>query len=224
VEAQEAERRRIACELHDEIGQSLTAVKINLQGIQQRPDGAELGTRLAGSIEIVEHALQQVRNLSLDLRPSLLDDLGLVATLRWYLDRQAQWGGFSAQFVAPPAELSLCSELETTCFRIVQEALTNVLRHAQAHQVRVELQQHEAHLELTIQDDGVGFDVQEALNRAAQGSSLGLLSLLERVTLAGGQLDVESQLGQGTRIRVCCPLCSSDSPFAMTDKMTAGKQ
>jgi PAS domain S-box-containing protein len=206
LDAEENERRRIARELHDEIGQALTVVKINLQALQRLKETTEPAPRLAESIGVVERALQQVRNLSLDLRPSLLDDLGLVATLRWYVDRQAQWGGFAAQFTADPLEMAFSPEVETTCFRVVQEALTNVMRHAQARQVRVELRQHDAELELIICDDGRGFDVKAALTRAASGASLGLLGMQERVRLVEGQFDIKSAPGCGTEIRVRFPM------------------
>ncbi len=206
VETQEAERRHIARELHDEIGQTLTAVKISLQAIERQAEAAVLAPHVAESIHIVEQAIQQVRNLSLDLRPSLLDDLGLVVTLRWYLARQSQWAGFTVQFSADPPELQLSPELETVCFRIVQEALTNIARHAGAQQVWVELQQRETELYLSIRDDGTGFDVEEALARAIHGASLGLLSMQERASLLGGQLKINSVPGHGVEIRARFPL------------------
>jgi signal transduction histidine kinase len=206
VEAQEAERRHIARELHDEIGQTLTAVKISLQAIERQVEAVALASHVAESIHIVEQAIQQVRNLSLDLRPSLLDDLGLVATLRWYLARQAEWTGFAVQFSVNPPELRLSPELETVCFRIVQEALTNIARHAGAQQVWVELQQRETELHLSIRDNGTGFDVEEALDRAIHGASLGLLSMQERASLLGGQLEIDSVPGHGVEIRARFPL------------------
>ncbi len=209
VEVQETERRRIAHELHDEIGQTLTAVQVNLQALQHPTNTTQLVPRLEESIDIVERALQQVRDLSLDLRPSLLDDLGLVATLRWYVDRQAQLGGFAAKFTAGPLEGRVPPELEATCFRVVQEALTNVLRHARASQICVGLQQYEAELQLVIHDNGIGFDVQAVLDRAARGASLGLLGMQERVLLLGGQIDIQSAPGCGTKIRARFPLASS---------------
>jgi signal transduction histidine kinase len=209
VDVQEAERRHIARELHDEIGQTLTAVKINLQAMQRLFDPSTLTTALADSMDIVEDAIQQVRNLSLDLRPSMLDDLGLVATLRWYLDRQAKRAGFTAQFTANPADMQLPSNLETVCFRLVQEALTNVLRHAQAQRVQVNLQQHETELQLCIRDDGIGFEMEKVLERTTYGTGLGLLGMQERVTLLGGRLDIDSSPGQGVEIRVYLPIGSS---------------
>ena len=206
LEAQETERRHLARELHDEIGQSLSMIKIDLQTIQYLPQASSLTPRLAESLEIIEHALQQVRALSVELRPSLLDDLGLIPALRWYVDRQAQRGGLSARFVADPLEARLIPELETVCYRIAQEALTNVVRYAQARRVEVELRQRQAELWLTIRDDGVGFDAPAALSRAVHGGSLGLLSMQERTLLVGGQLEIESTLQVGTTIRACLPL------------------
>ena len=204
LEAQENERRHIARELHDEIGQALTAVKINLQATQRTPD--TLAAYVEDSISIVDRTLQQVRNLSLDLRPALLDDLGLVAALRWYVDRQAQRAGFTAQFVASPLETRPRADIETACFRVAQEALTNVMRHAQAQHVRVELRQHNTELYLLVRDDGKGFDVRTAQERAAQGVSTGLLGMQERVWLVSGQIEIESAPAWGTEIRARFPL------------------
>ncbi|MCX6033002.1 MAG: sensor histidine kinase [Chloroflexi bacterium] len=206
LDAQEAERRRIARELHDEVGQALTAVKINLQAAGRTPGAEAIAPQLDESIKIIERTLQQVRNLSLDLRPSLLDDLGLVAALRWYVDRQGQRAGIATRFIAEPADPRLRAEIETACFRLVQEALTNVVRHAQAHSVTVELRQVGAGLRLRVRDDGHGFDVPAALARAARGESLGLLGMQERVALLDGQIVIRSTPGQGAEILVMLPV------------------
>jgi PAS domain S-box-containing protein len=205
IEAQEAERRHIARELHDEIGQELTALKINLQAAHRPGDDAEVASRLGDSMSIVERAIQQVRDMSLALRPSLLDDLGLVAALRWFVDHQAQRSGFEARLEAEPARISVSPDVEIGCYRVVQEALNNVARHAQAHNVRVEVALREGELRLLIQDDGVGFDVEAARERASGGASMGLLSMTERARLLGGQLKVESSPGRGTEIRAVFP-------------------
>src|SRR5712691_91045 len=221
LEAQENERRHIARELHDEIGQALTAVKINLQAAQRTPEA--LVSYLEDSISIVDRTLQQVRTLSLDLRPALLDDLGLVVALRWYVDRQAQRSGFPAQFVADPLETRPRPDIETACFRVAQEALTNVARHARAQQVRVELRQRDTELHLLIRDDGKGFDVRTAQERAAQGASMGLLGMQERVWLVGGQIAIESAPAGGTEIRVRFPLQNSRQPLAIGPRSEATK-
>jgi signal transduction histidine kinase len=209
LEAQEAERRHLARELHDEIGQALTAVKINLQAVQRSAGEGANPARIEESVAIVDRALQQVRNLSLDLRPSLLDDLGLVAALRWYLDRQAQRAGFAAEFTADPPGIRVPANLETACFRVAQEALTNVVRHAQAKRVRVELRQQGSELHLRIRDDGIGFEVPAARQRAARGGSLGLLGMQERVLLIRGRIEIHSAPGQGTEIHVSLPLTNA---------------
>jgi signal transduction histidine kinase len=209
ITAQEAERRHISRELHDQIGQTLTAVKINLQSLQRLPDHAASVARLEEDIGILERTLQQVRNLSLDLRPLLLDDLGLGAALRWYVDRQVQRAGFAAQVVIRPPDTRVAPEVEVTCFRVAQEAITNIMRHAQARQVSVQLVHGPGELEMTIRDDGVGFDVQAAHERAAQGASLGLLGMQERAELVGGRIDIVSAPGRGTEIRARFPLPSA---------------
>jgi PAS domain S-box-containing protein len=208
IATQETERRHIARELHDEIGQALTAVKLNLESMQRVPAPAELLVRLEDDIALLDRTLQQVRDLSLNLRPSLLDDLGLLPALRWYMDRQAQRGGLRAHLHGQLPEMRLPPEIEITCFRVAQEALTNVLRYAQARQVRVEVCRERGELHMVIQDDGVGFDVKEALERAARGDSLGLLGMQERVLQVAGQIDIESVRHQGTTIRLRIPLAS----------------
>ena len=205
LEVQETERRALARELHDEIGQALSAVKINLQGMQRLTEPSARARYLEDSTDIVERALQQVRSLSLDLRPSLLDDLGLVPALRWYLDNQAQRAGFAARLASDPLETRLPAHIETVCFRVAQEAITNVVRHAQAARVHVELRRSNGELQLTVRDEGVGFDARAAQVLAARGASLGLLGMQERVQLLGGTIEFIAAPGRGTRIRLHFP-------------------
>ncbi len=209
MEVQEAERRAIARELHDEIGQDLTAIKINLQAAQQ-VSAAQLPF-MQDCVAIVEHTLQQVRNLSLELRPSMLDDLGLAPALRLYVNRTAQRSGLEAEFISVLPEQRLPPMLETACFRVTQTALTNVVRHAHATRVLVRIERDGAAVCLTIRDDGVGFDVAAARARAIQGASLGLLSMEERVLLVGGQLEIESAIGHGTEVRARLTLDESEA-------------
>jgi signal transduction histidine kinase len=205
VRAQEDERRHIARELHDEVGQSLTATLLNLQILSSLTDLGDLPARLGDSMSLIERVLQQVRNLSLSLRPALLDDLGLAPALRWLVSRQAERAGFSAQFNADLLDERFAADIEITCFRAVQEAITNVVRYAQARSVTVELLKRGAEVCVRICDDGVGFDVPAALRRAAHGQSMGLLSMQERVRLLGGRMRIESSPGSGTTIEVCLP-------------------
>jgi signal transduction histidine kinase len=207
LQAQEQERRRLARELHDEVGQALTAVKLNLQALEGKLPAKHMQL-LGESLAIVDMALQQVRSLSLDLRPAILDDLGLAAALRWYVDRQAQRAGIAMEFRNAASGLHFPTLLESTCFRVAQEAITNVLRHAQAKRVIVKIEHQADALHLFIEDDGVGFDLGEARQKAISGGSLGILSMQERVILAGGRLDVQSSPGSGTALHACLPLGS----------------
>jgi len=206
VKVQELERRHLARELHDEIGQALTAAKINLQALQRFPEPGSLAGRLADSIGLVDRLLQQVRALSLDLRPPMLDDLGLVAALRWYVDQQAQRAGLQERFVAQGLEARLDPALEAACFRVAQEAITNVVRHARAETLTVELRCQGNQLHLSVSDDGVGFEVTAAKARAERGESVGLTGMEERVSLAGGEFICTSAPHEGTEIHASFPI------------------
>lgn len=212
LEVQEAERRHIARELHDEVGQALTAVKINLQMLRRQSPADAAATRLDDSLGMVDRILQGVRRMSLDLRPSLLDDLGLAAAVRWYVGAQAQRTGLTAEVEASALPALLPAALATTCFRIVQEAVTNVVRHAKARRLIVILEAADARLTVLVRDDGAGFDVGAARRRALAGGSLGLLGLEERVELAGGRARIESSPGRGTTVRVDLPIPGSEAP------------
>lgn len=206
VDSQETERRHIARELHDEVGQTLTVAEMNLQVLVKSSRSAPLTGRLKESLQAVERVLEQVRDLSLNLRPSMLDDLGLEPAMRWYTNRQASTAGLQAEFRADPMDSRLDPVIETACFRVAQEALTNVVRHAHARTVAVEMRKQDGHLHLYVRDDGVGFDVAALRQRAVLGASLGLLSMEERATLADGGLECKSAPGQGTEIHAWFPL------------------
>jgi PAS domain S-box-containing protein len=208
IQAQEAEREKIARELHDQIGQILTAVRINLQSIQRSYGTDENISRFDESIGIVDEALGRVRELSIELRPSLLDDLGLTAALRWYVDRFAQRTGIIAEMLNGFEEGGgrLPGELETVCFRIAQEALTNVARHAQAGSVSVQLERSRDRMLLTIIDDGVGFDIDKLKKSALAATALGLRGMEERALAVGGYIKIDSGLERGTQIRATFPL------------------
>jgi PAS domain S-box-containing protein len=210
IRAQEEERRHIARELHDEIGQVLGAVSINLQAVTGMC-GAAARPRLEESIGIVDLAIQQVRNLSLDLRPAMLDDLGLVSTLRWYADRQAQRAGFTLHFAGTSSGAHLPAVVVTACYRVAQEAVSNVVRHAHARHVWLDYREHEEEVRLLIRDDGAGFDPAAIRRRVAHGESFGMLGMQERVELLGGRIDIASRPGQGTRIRIRIPVASPPS-------------
>jgi len=204
LKALENERRLIARELHDQIGQALTAVKLNLESLRG-------GTRakafpLDESVEIVEQLMEAVRSLSLELRPSVLDDLGLAAALRWYADRQGRRAGFAIRVRTDlPAE-RLASDLETACFRVAQEAITNVARHAAAKRVAVDVRAEDGTLDLTVRDDGSGFDVVAVRRGTTADGSIGLDGMEERVRLLGGDFRIDSHPGTGTTVWARFPL------------------
>lgn len=206
VESQETERRHIARELHDEVGQTLTVAEMNLQAAMRSSSAAPLTRRLKDSLQAVERVLEQVRDLSLNLRPSMLDDLGLEPALRWYTSRQAALSKVQAEFQADALEERLDPVIETACFRVAQEALTNVARHARARTVSVALRKQDGHLHLSVRDDGVGFNVSALRDQAVQGASLGLLSMEERATLVDGHFELKSSPGQGTEVHAFFPL------------------
>jgi signal transduction histidine kinase len=196
LEVQEDERGRLARDLHDDIGQALTALKIQL----------ESRARVEECVDTVRHTLERVRQLSLNLRPLQLDDLGLVAALRSHLDRQTSIGGLAPHFDALEAPSGVAPEVETACFRVAQEAINNVLRHARARNLWLRLFTADGRLALSLRDDGSGFDLEAARRRGAAGASLGLVGMEERVALAGGTLDLRSALGQGTVLLATFPL------------------
>jgi PAS domain S-box-containing protein len=201
---QEEERHRLAVELHDELGQVLTAVKINLESLERVGGAGPAPAHLRDAIASVDQAMERVRDIALDLRPSVLDDLGLSAALRWYVDRFARATRVQAH-LAIDAVPHLEPELETACFRVAQEALTNVARHARARHVWLGLRLEDG-LELRVRDDGSGFDPGAARERAIGGASMGLLGMQERVALVGGEYELRSAPGQGTEVRACFPV------------------
>jgi signal transduction histidine kinase len=202
--AQEFERRRVAVELHDELGQLLTAIKINLQLSARLQDRApsELNTE---NIRIVDDALNQVRRIATGLRPALLDDLGLSPALKWIAGIIAARSSFRVDFCQQEMPQRLAADIETACFRIVQEALTNISRHAQATVVTITLRHENEALLLCVRDDGRGFDLAAMRERAMLGASVGVLGMQERASLIGGHLDIESAPGQGSLVRLSCP-------------------
>ena len=205
IEAQEAERQSIARELHDQIGQVLTAINLNLQAVWATCESNNARALIDEGVAIVDEALGQVRNLSFELRPSLLDDLGLATALRWYTDRFTQRTGIKSTTTInlPEAPARLTRELETACFRIVQEALTNVVRHARAKNVAIRMQKRNGEIRLTVKDDGSGFDA-HSQNLAPFTTHVGLRGMRERALALGGRLDVRSS-SRGTRISARFP-------------------
>lgn len=199
VEVQEIERRHLARELHDEVGQALTAAKISLQSAMS-DTGAALTARLQDTISILERLLGQVRQISINLRPSMLDDLGLVPALRALLNQQGSRASVTVRFFEESVPKDLDPKIQITCFRIAQEAITNAVRHANATQIDVDLRSEEGKLRLLIRDNGVGFDVE------SKTAGLGLIGIKERAALLGGRTRIVSSPDKGTTIETLMPL------------------
>lgn len=204
--AKEEERRKIARELHDDLGPALTAVVINLQLLGQERDSDKAARRVDDSIDLVDRIVQQIRDLSLDLRPPLMDEMGLVGALKGYLETQAERTGLEIVVDGDATVEGLSPEMEITAFRVVQEAVTNVIRHASARRIQVGVRAESGELEITVTDDGRGFDARAALEAPATGKSLGLLGMQERAKMLGGLMRIDSSAGNGTRVRVHIPL------------------
>ena len=161
--------------------------------------------RLEDSVSMVDGMIRQARNIALDLRPPLLDEAGLVPALDHHLKSLARRSGLTIEFDAAPGVASIPRELNTTVFRVVQEAVSNALRHARAATIRVTLRDEPDALRLTIEDDGVGFDLEAVTQRIKRGEHLGLLGMTERVRSAGGMITLDSRPGGGSRIDVRIP-------------------
>jgi len=211
LDAQETERSSLARELHDDLGQLLTALNFNLATILKGRTCDLRKARVRSCQELVGRALEYVRNLSLALRPPMLDDYGLIPALRWYLTQQAEHAPFTLDLDVDGPQTRLPTEIETACYRVVQEAITNIARHAKAHHVKVLLQQSEQKLDLSISDDGCGFDVPAAFRRCQAGASMGLANMRERIEMLGGRFVIESCPGTGTTVRVELSVASSHS-------------
>lgn len=201
VVAQETERRRIARELHDEIGQALTALKIELAG---PPESGNQCERLAAAREIADQTLKSVRALSRGLHPMVLETLGLLPALEWYLGQFSARTGIPTDLAHTGFAERLAPRLESCLYRIVQEAATNVARHAQATRCRVTLQASAGRILLIVEDDGRGFDP-GAVQDDTVPRGLGLVGMRERVAALGGEMALDTRAGRGTRIAVDLP-------------------
>lgn len=203
VSAQEEERRAISRELHDEVGQSLSALLMEAGNAAARvpPDSAEVRRHVDSIKKLAEASVNVIRNMTLLLRPSMLDDFGLVPALEWQAREISKRSGMRVQVSADDAAAELPDALKTCIYRVVQEALNNCARHAQARTVKVRVEQEPSRIVLTVEDDGRGFDAQRV-------RGLGLVGMQERVHHLGGVFAVRSNLGTGTRVAVELPLAS----------------
>ncbi|OGV40730.1 MAG: hypothetical protein A2X46_04040 [Lentisphaerae bacterium GWF2_57_35] len=201
---QEEESKRIAGRLHDELGQALTALKMDVIWLLKRltPADAELQEKAAGMKELIDRSIKTIRSLSTELHPSILDDLGLAAAMQWYGKEFEQRTGIRLQLAYPPAEAAVESAVANTVFRVFQAALTNAAQHAGASAVSVTVQTVDGRMDVTIRDNGRGISL-EALQSAR---SIGLIQMRERVFSHNGTLEIQRADGGGTEIKIGIPL------------------
>jgi two-component system sensor histidine kinase UhpB len=202
--AQEEERLRIARELHDETAQSLTSLLIGLRVLEKATSPREMSLRIAELRTETGRTLSEVRKMAVDLRPSTLDDLGLAAALQWYTDDFARRTRTSVSFHSVGLEKRLPDDVEVVVYRIVQEAMTNVAKHAEANHIDVSVGRDRNVVLASVADNGIGFDVDQIMSSRERG--LGLFGMQERVSLVGGSLHLTSKLGEGTRVALEVPL------------------
>ncbi len=218
ISAQEEERKRIARELHDELGQTLTGLIMSIESSENMtsPEQSPLREKLKNAKSLVVHALENMRRLTLNLRPSALDDLGLTAALRAYTQTHLEAVGVQVQFESKGLSKRLTPTVETALFRIIQEAINNITKHAEADNVRIQLEVKGGKITAIVEDDGRGFDV-VAVFKSSGAQSLGLLGIQERATLLGGTFNIKSRIGQGTRLVVEIPIVSADGELNLVE-------
>jgi signal transduction histidine kinase len=201
VEAQELERARLARELHDETGQALTSILLGLKPLEESAANDEDRSAVASLRELVVSTLQDVRRLAVELRPSALDDFGLASAVERLADSFREHSGLRVDLEAQLGAERLPREVETALYRIIQEALTNIVKHAEASRVSIVLTHRDGVAVVVVEDDGSGFDAS-----STRGDGLGLVGMRERVALLGGRLRMESAAGSGTTVRAEVPL------------------
>ena len=230
LSAQEEERKRIARELHDETAQALTFLLVRLRVAEKSGTLEDMKTAVAEVRALAGDTLESVRKLALDLRPSALDDLGLVPALEWYTKQYSQRLPIDVSFSAIGFDHRLPPDLEVALYRVVQEALTNVAKHSDAHSVTVLLEYQADSVRAVVEDDGHGFDVSAKLESRERG--LGLFGMQERLELVQGKLSIESGAGEGTRVTATAPVThlgslgggrSSETGFGATSAAGGGR-
>jgi len=208
--AQERERKRISLELHDELGQSLTVLKLQLRSIEKALKTEQIGLKedCEKTLQYVDQIIESVRRLSRDLSPSILEDLGLTAAIQWLIEDFAKHSTIKVDIDMPVLDNLFSDDAQIIIYRIFQEAFTNIGKHALADTVSVVVEKAESSVHFLIQDDGRGFDIKQIEARYPTERSLGLLAMDERARMLDGQLIVYSQKGTGTRITFTVPIDS----------------
>jgi PAS domain S-box-containing protein len=205
IEAQEVERQNIAQELDAEITNVLSGLREKLTSLQSQTE-ARARSQVVEAIETVDEALVRIRDLSLDLRTSQLDELGLAAALRWYVTRYTMRSGIEAEVIGDSAMGTLPHDVETACFRIMQEALANTARHSRATRATVQIERRNGQLHLAVHDNGIGFNSRKLLDGTTAARVPGLRGMQERALAIRGQIEINSRPGSGTDIILDVPL------------------
>lgn len=208
ISAQEEERKRIARGLHDGIGQDISTLIFNLERMENAApaEAPELKQQMAAARQMATQTLEELREVVYGLRPTMLDDLGLGPAIRWYARSTLEGAGIRVKFDGFDETMRLAPDLETTLFRIAQEAINNILHHADAKSVVVRLGREDHHACLHVEDNGCGFDIAKITGQALQLRRFGLLGIQERAELVGGEVILDSSPRQGTSLRVRVPL------------------
>jgi signal transduction histidine kinase len=206
--AQEEERRRVSRELHDELGQTLMVFKLKLGSIKRGllKDQAKLLAECDDVIAYTDEVTENVRRLSRDLSPSILDDLGLTAAIQWLVDATSKNSNISSSLDMREVDHLFSHESQITLYRIVQECLTNIVKHAHATHISIAVREQEDQVFFLVEDDGEGFDPEQVSTRDPRTKGLGLAAMQERIRMLRGSLDIWSQAGAGTRINFTVPL------------------
>jgi len=206
--AQEAERRRLSGELHDELGQALTVIKLQLSRIERnlKRDQGPLREDCKYTLQYIDRVIENVRRLSCDLSPFILEDLGLPAALRWMANEFTKHHQIQVSLDLPDTDHLLSEQAQIIIYRIFQEMLTNIVKHAQASRVSIAVQKEEGMLSFGVEDDGKGFDMKQYEVKKVTEKGLGLTTMKERVRMLAGSLNIWSQEGEGTRITFRIPI------------------
>jgi two-component system sensor histidine kinase UhpB len=207
IDTQENERKRISRELHDEIGQALYAIKFNLEMIDKDlpQTGSVFRDRLGEAKALSNQTLTAMRQLSMDLRPTMLDDLGLIPTLRWYIQNFSNRLGIHSHFHATGFDEKLPPQIETAFYRIVQEALNNVAKHAEADHIEISMEKRNSMIHASVADNGRGFDLETVLHPESPERGFGIVGMQERISLLGGKIQIQTKRGSGTHLRIEVP-------------------
>ncbi len=212
-QVQEEERKRLSRELHDHVGQLVTAAKINVQSARGATKAREARAKLGKTARILNDVLEQTRQISFALRPSILDDLGLAPAIRSMLNQAARASGITANFSSDSDLPRADGESEIACYRVATEAVTNAVRHARARQITIEMHNAESAIQLLVRDDGAGFEMRK-MERTPVRDRLGVIGMRERATAVGGTFEINSKPGMGTEVTAEFPL--SSAPDSLT--------